>query len=157
LVSFAAAAQQQETTTVIVPIVGNIGGLNGVRWVTELVLHNNSPAPIDIWMLLPTTAEAQAYSRTLAGGETVVMRDVVAEAFGTQTALSPLKIIASGRRTLSVQASAYPIKGTDVLAPEPIAVDYGISYYPIRALSGLAFSDDLRTNIGLANLSDDRN
>jgi hypothetical protein len=150
------AQQQQETTTVIVPIVGNIGGLNGIRWVTALELHNNTAAPIEMWMLLPTTAEAQAYNRTLAGGETIVMRDVIGEAFGTQTALSPLKIIASGRRSLSVRANAYPTRGGEVLTPEPIAVDYQVSFYPIRALSGLAFSDDLRTNIGLANLSDDR-
>lgn len=156
VIALAADAQTQETTTVIVPIVGNIGGLNGVRWVTELVMHNNSPAPIDIWMLLPATAEAQAYNRTLAGGETVVMHDVIGEAFGTQTALSPLKIIASGRHSLSVRANAYPIRGADVLAPEPIAVDYGIGFYPFRALGGLAFSDELRTNIGLANLSDER-
>lgn len=156
LCALAAGAQQADTTTIIVPIVGNTGGINGIRWVTELELHNNSAAPVDIWMLLPATAEAQAYSRTLAGGETLIMRDVIGEAFGTQTALSPLKIIASGRRSLSVRANAYPIRGTEVLSPEPIAVDYGVSFYPFRALGGLAFSDELRTNIGLANLSDDR-
>jgi hypothetical protein len=156
LAALAARAQQIESTTVVVPIVGNIPGINGVRWVTALELRNDTSTPVEVWMLLPTTAEAQAFNRTLGPGETVVMPDVIAQAFGTSTALSPLKVITTGRRSVTVRASVYPIREGQVLSAEPIAVEYGLLFYPVRSLPGLAFSDDFRTNIGLANLSDDK-
>jgi hypothetical protein len=155
LSAFGARAQEIETTTVVVPIVGNIPGI-GVRWVTSVELRNDTGSPVEVWMLLPTTAEAQAYNRTLGPNETVVMSDVIAQAFGTSTALSPLKVITTGRRSVTVRASVVPVRNGELLSPEPITVDYGSNFYPIRSLPGLAFSDDFRTNIGLANLSDDK-
>jgi len=156
LAALGARAQEIESTTVVVPIVGNIPGIAGVRWVTAVELRNDTLAPVEVWMLLPTTAEAQAFNRTLAPGQTLVMPDVIAQAFGTSTALSPLKVITTGRRSVTVRASVYPIREGQVLPAEPIAIDYGSTLYPIRSLPGLAFSDDFRTNVGLANLSDDR-
>lgn len=156
LAALSARAQEIETTTIVVPIVGNIAGI-GVRWVTSVELRNTTGMPVEVWMLLPTTAEAQAFNRTLAPNETVTMSDVIAQAFGTTTALSPLKVITTGRRSVTVRANVYPVRGDgQVLAAEPITVDYGPSFYPIRYLPGLAFSDDFRTNIGLANLSEDK-
>ncbi|HEY2830125.1 MAG TPA: hypothetical protein VGJ88_08395 [Thermoanaerobaculia bacterium] len=155
LAALAAQAQEIETTTIVVPVVGNIPGI-GARWVTSVELRNDTSAPVEVWMLLPTTAEAQAFNRTLAPNETVVMSDVIAQAFGTTTALSPLKVITTGRRSVTVRANVYPIRDGQVLSAEPITVDYGNNFYPVRSLPGLAFSDDFRTNIGLANLSDDQ-
>ncbi len=156
LTAFGARAQEIETTTVVVPIVGNISGI-GVRWVTSLELRNDTGTPVEVWMLLPTTAEAQAFNRTLAPNETVVMSDVIAQAFGTTTALSPLKVITTGRRSVTVRANVYPVRADgQVLAAEPITVDYGPTFYPVRYLPGLAFSDDFRTNVGLVNLSEDK-
>lgn len=155
LTALTARAQEIETTTIVVPIVGNIPGIN-VRWVTSVELHNDTSTPVEVWMLLPTTAEAQAFNRTLAPNETVTMSDVIAQAFGTGTALSPLKVITTGRRSVTVRANVYPVRDGQVLAAEPITVDYGTNVYPVRSLPGLAFSDDLRTNIGLANLSEDK-
>jgi hypothetical protein len=153
--ALAAQAEEIETTTIVVPVVGNIPGI-GARWVTSVELRNDTSVPVEVWMLLPTTAEAQAFNRTLAPNETVVMSDVIAQAFGTTTALSPLKVITTGRRSVTVRANVYPIRDGQVLSAEPITVDYGNNFYPIRSLPGLAFSDDFRTNIGLANLSDDQ-
>lgn len=155
LTALAAGAQEIETTTIVVPIVGNIPGI-GVRWITSVELRNDTGAPVEVWMLLPTTEEAQAFNRTLGPNETVVMPDVIAQAFGTTTALSPLKVITTGRRSVTVRANVYPVRDGQVLAAEPITVDYGSNFYPVRSLPGLAFSDDFRTNIGLANLSDDK-
>ena len=156
LAALGARAQEIETTTIVVPIVGNIPGI-GVRWVTSVELRNDTGTPVEVWMLLPTTAEAQAFNRTLAPNETVVMPDVIAQAFGTATALSPLKIITTGRRSVTVRANVYPVRNDgQVLAPEPITVDYGPTFYPVRSLPGLAFSDDFRTNIGLVNLSEEK-
>jgi hypothetical protein len=155
LTALTARAQEIETTTIVVPIVGNIPGI-GVRWVTSVELRNDTGSPVEVWMLLPTTAEAQAFNRTLGPNETVVMSDVIGQAFGTTTALSPLKVITTGRRSVTVRASVYPFRNGEALAAEPITVDYGSKFYPVRSLPGLAFSDDLRTNIGLANLSDDK-
>ncbi|HEV8435013.1 MAG TPA: hypothetical protein VGR95_16510 [Thermoanaerobaculia bacterium] len=156
LAALGARAQEIETSTIVVPIVGNIPGI-GVRWVTSLELRNNTGAPVEVWMLLPTTAEAPAFNRTLGPNETVVMSDVIAQAFGTTTALSPLKVITTGRHSVTVRANVYPVRADgQVLAAEPIAVDDRPSIYPVRSLPGLAFSDDFRTNIGLVNLSEDK-
>ena len=65
LAALAARAQEIETTTIVVPIVGNIPGI-GVRWVTSVELRNNTGAPVEVWMLLPTTAQAQAFNGYLA-------------------------------------------------------------------------------------------
>ncbi|HEX7192262.1 MAG TPA: hypothetical protein VF381_11910 [Thermoanaerobaculia bacterium] len=155
LTALTARAQEIETTTIVVPIVGNISGI-GARWVTSVELRNDTGSPVEVWMLLPTTAEAQAFNRTLGPNETVVMSDVIAQAFGTTTALSPLKVITTGRRSVTVRASVYPVRDGQILAAEPITVDYGPTFFPVRSLPGLAFSDDFRTNIGLANLSEDK-
>lgn len=156
LAALGARAQELESTTVVIPVVGSITGINNVRWITSLEMRNDTLAPVEVWMLLPTTAQAQAFNRTFAPGERVVMSDVIAQAFGTANALSPLKIITSGRRSVTVRATAIPIRDGQVLAPEPVSVDYATAFFPVRSLPGLAFSDQFRTNIGLANLSDDK-
>lgn len=156
IAALGARAQEIETTTIVVPIVGNISGI-GVRWVTSVELRNTTGAPVEVWMILPTTAEAQAFNRTLGPNEVVFMPDVIRQAFGTTTALSPLKVITTGRRSVTVNASVQPVRGDgQVLAAEPIAVDYGPTFYAVRSLPHLAFSDDFRTNIGLVNLSEDK-
>jgi hypothetical protein len=152
----APAPQPPPTATVVVPVVGNVGGMAGVRWVTSVTLRNDTGAEADVWMLLPTSGDAPAFNVTMRPGETLAMRDVVAEAFGTDTALSPLKVITTGRRSVTIGATVYAVREGKIVSTQPIAIDYATPSFPLRSLTGLSFSDDYRTNIGLANLSEDR-
>ena len=68
--------------------------------------------------------------------------------------LSPLVIQTNARRPVTVRATAVATRGTDMYPPQPIAIHYGSVYFPVRVLHDLSFSDDFRTNIGIANLSD---
>jgi hypothetical protein len=55
---------------------------------------------------------------------------------------------------VTVRANAYAVHA-GVISPLQRIDAYGReTWFPIRVLDGLAFSDDLRTNIGLANLGE---
>jgi hypothetical protein len=92
---------------------------------------------------------------TLTPGETKHYVDVTAEAFGLNTALSPLRITSNTRRGVTVRAFAYAVGGGRVSPMQNIAVYTGSTYFPVRILDGLAFSTAYRTNVGLVNLGDE--
>lgn len=140
------------SVSVVVPVVGNIPG-NGVRWVTSVQLRNDTGSAVDVWLVLPATADALATSLSMRAGETLLMRDVIREAFGVDTALSPLQVITSGRRSVSIGVTIHAVRGTEIIATQFVPIDYGRSSAPVRVLPGLAFSDEQRTNVGLVNLS----
>lgn len=142
------------STTVVVPVVGSLSGLDDVRWVTSLELRNDTKTDVDVWLILPAAGDAPAYNLTLRGGQDVVMRDVMAEAFGAETALSPLKIVTSGLRSVTIHATVFGTRDGAVTAAQPIPIDYGPVPYGVVSLPGLSFSDAFRTNIGLVNLSE---
>lgn len=150
-----ARAQQSETppsVSVIVPVVGNVPG-GGIRWITSVQLRNENRSPVDVWLVLPATTDAPATNLTLGPGETVTMRDVIGDAFGMETALSPLQVITSGRRSVTIGVTIFAMRGAEVAITQPVPVDYGNTDAPVRVLPGLAFSDEARTNVGLVNLS----
>jgi hypothetical protein len=153
------AAQQESSgppasASAIVPVVGAVLGANDIRWKTELDLINNGPAEATVAISLPTAPDQPLLLLTMPPNSTQHFADVVGEAFGLDGAMSPLLVQTMGRRSVTVRANAYGLHGTDVIPPEPINVSYGETYYPIRYLHGLSFSEAFRTNIGLANLSD---
>lgn len=141
-------------TTVVVPVVGSVVGANGIRWRTDLELRNDGPTEATVSLILPTAPDQPAMITTIAGGDTVRFSDVVGQAFGIESALSPLLVQTLGRRSVSIRAAAYGVRGTEALPAEPIAISYNSTFYPIRTLYGLSFSESYRTNVGLANLSD---
>ena len=149
-----AADQQPRTVRVIVPVVGSVTGVGGARWKTDVILRNDFKTETTVSLSLPTAPDQPIIITTLPPGESMRFADVVNEAFGVESAISPLVVETLGNRSISVIATTYAVMGTQVSAPQPIAVQYGLPFTPFRFLSGLSFSDSYRTNIGLANLGD---
>lgn len=150
----AAAAQDPPSVSVIIPVVGSVNGPGGVRWKTDVELVNDQGQEAVVALTLPTAPEQPVIITTIPPGDRVRFTDVVGEAFALEAALSPLVVQTLGRRSASIRATAYAARGAEVVSQEPIAVNYGPSYFPQRTLQGLSFSDEYRTNVGLANLGD---
>ena len=142
-------------TTALVPVVGTIMGAGEVQWKTDVALRNPGRSEATVSLILPTAPEQPAMITTIPPGGTVNYTDIVGQAFGMPAALSPLLVQTLGRSSVLVAATAYGVHGSDVSKPEPITVAYGDPYFPMRILPGLSFNDDYRTNIGLANLSEE--
>ncbi len=156
---FAAAAARgaenpPKSVVVRVPVVGSVWGIGAVRWKTDVELYNDMAHEVTVWLSLPTM-DAPLFSVDIPPGSVQKYPDIVAEAFGLDSALSPLEVMTDGNRSVRIAATVYGVRGTDVFTPEPIPIDYGSgNFYPQRTLNGLSFSDTFRTNVGLANLSD---
>lgn len=149
------AAQQAEAVTmVVVPVVGNVVGVNEVNWKTDVELRNEQTAEMTVSLSLPCATGEPFMILTLAPGQTQRFVDVISEAFGMPTALSPLVVRTLGRRSVSIRATAYGTRGVETFPPQPIAINYGPSYFRRRALQDLSFTDRYRTNIGIANLGE---
>ena len=152
----AAVAQEPDTTTppsrVVVPVVGSVTGANDVHWRTDVELRNDSRSDVTVVLTMPTAPDANFVMLPMAAGAVVRMTDV-ASALGVENGLSPLVVQTNSRRSVTVFATAIGTRGTDVFSPQPIAINYGSTYFPVRVLRELSFSSDYRTNIGLVNLS----
>jgi hypothetical protein len=154
LAAIAARAEDvPESVVVRVPVVGSVWGIGGVRWKTDVQLYNDSTRELMVRLSLPATA-APEFLFPIPAGATQRFTDIAAEAFSTDSVLSPLEIETfETKRPVRVSATIYGVRGTEVFSPEPVPVDYsGGAYFPQRALHGLSFSDTFRSNIGLANL-----
>jgi hypothetical protein len=143
----------EPTTTVLVPIVGSVTGAANVIWKTDVELVNDSRQEVDVALSLPTAGDAGIFL-TMAPSSVQRFTDVVGQAFGLEAAMSPLVITTRGKRSVRVAATVYGVVGGTTTQPEPIALTDGNTWYPIRTLSGLSFSDAFRTNIGLVNLGE---
>ncbi|HET7437249.1 MAG TPA: hypothetical protein VFN10_21250, partial [Thermoanaerobaculia bacterium] len=144
---------QEAMTTVVVPVAGSVIGANDVQWKTDVVLSNDLRTEATVVIEMPSAPDQPVMILTLAPGQVQRFTDVVSEAFGIDRALSPLLISTNNRRSVAIGVTVYGIHGTDVTAAQPIPVNYGATYYPLRQLQGLSFSEEFRTNIGLVNLS----
>jgi hypothetical protein len=155
LAAMAADAADAPNVSVLVPIVGSIVGMNNVRWKTDVDLYNDSRSEANVMLSLPTARDQPFILITMAPGSSQHFSDIVASTFGMSEVLSPLKITTiESARSVRVAANVYGIHAAGVTPHEPIAITYSATYFPLRALSGLSFSDTFRTNIGLANLGD---
>jgi hypothetical protein len=147
----AATAGAQDVTTTIVPIVGTTYGPTMIRWLTDVEIVNDSRFDTDVAIELSAIPTAPAFAFTLGPGQSQRFTDIVGQAFGLDSAISPLRVTTAGRRPITVRAQAYAMRGTDASPPQPLGV-YGTgTWFPLRALDNLSFSDDFRTNIGLVN------
>jgi hypothetical protein len=142
------------TVRVIVPVVGSVTGVGGARWKTDVVLRNDGRAEATVALSLPTAPDQPVIITTIPPADSLRFTDVVNEAFGVESAISPLVVETLGNRSVAVSATTYAVTGTEVSPPQPIAVQYGTPFTPFRFLNNLSFSDDFRTNIGLANLGE---
>jgi hypothetical protein len=157
LTTATAAAQSIDVTgpmtTVIVPVVGKCLGANDVRWRTEVELRNDQRSEVNVVLTMPAAPDANFAMLPMDPGAALRIVDVAA-ALGVENGLSPLVVTTSSRRSVSIRATAYGTRGDESFAPQPIAINYGSTYFPVRVLPDLSFSVDFRTNIGLANLGD---
>ncbi len=155
LVAATAAAQDlPPVSTTVVPVVGSTFGVSMVRWLTDVEIVNETGFPADVAIELSSVPDAPVFFLTLGPGQAQRFTDIVGQAFGLEAALSPLRVTTGGRRAVTVRATAYAVGGTEISPLQPIGVYGSETWFPVRVLDGLAFSDDLRTNIGLANLGD---
>ena len=155
----AAAAQEVSApviTTVVVPVVGSVTGVDNVRWRTEVELRNDTRTEASVVISLPTAPEQPAIALPgIPPGGVVQFADIVGEAFKLDAAISPMIVATDGRRSVTIRANIYGIRGTDMLPVQTIPIDDASTFIPMmRVLRGLSFSDDFRTNIGLANLGE---
>jgi len=156
----ATAAMAQEVsapsiTTVVVPVVGSVTGVDNVRWRTEVELRNDTRAEANVVITLPTAPEQPAIALPgIPPGGVVRFADIVGEAFKLDAAMSPMVVQTDGRRTITIRATIYGLRGTDALPVQTIPIDDVSTFFPMRVLQGLSFSDDFRTNIGIANLGE---
>jgi hypothetical protein len=154
LVAATAAAQDlPPVSTTVVPVVGSTFGVSMVRWLTDVEIVNETGFPADVAIELSSVPEAPVFFLTLGPGQAQRFTDIVGQAFGLEAALSPLRVTTGGRRPVTVRAAAYAV-GAEISPLQPIGAYGSDTWFPIRVLDGLAFSDELRTNIGLANLGD---
>ena len=155
LAAFPAAAQREpeptaDTTTAVVPVVGTVYGATIALWKTDVELINDTGGPVTVALELVAVPGA-AMILDLAPGATQRFTDIVGQAFGIELALSPLRVTTAGRRSVTVRATAYAIKEGVISRMQLLGTSYRSDYAPYRALDGLGFADDLRTNIGLVN------
>jgi hypothetical protein len=150
-----AADAPPKSISVLVPVVGSIVGMNNVRWKTDVDLFNDGRSEANVMLSLPTAPDQPFIFVTIPPGSAQHFSDIVAQTFGMDSTLSPLKITTiESNRSVRVGATVYGVRDAEVSRPEPIAVTYGATYFPLRSLNGLSFSDAFRTNVGLANLGE---
>lgn len=150
----APAGDPPPSVSVTIPVVGSVNGPGGVRWKTDIELINDQKTEVVVALTLPTSPDQPVIITTIAPGDRIRFTDVVAEAFGLDAVLSPLVVQTLGQRSAVIRATAYAARGAEIVAVEPIGVNYGPSYHPQRTLQGLSFSEAFRTNVGLANLGE---
>src|SRR5260221_2940109 len=142
-------------SSAFVRVVGLTCGANDIVWRTSLEQDISGPTEATVAASLPAAPDQPMIILTMPPSSVQRFDDVVGEAFGLERAVSPLLVQTAGRRSVPIRATAYGVRGGEMFKPEPINVSYVETYYPIRYLQGLSFSDAFRTNIGLANLSDE--
>lgn len=144
---------QSATTSTIVPVVGNVFGVGATRWITDVDIVNDTGGPVDVALELALAPDAPAMFLSLGPGQVQRLPDIMRQAFGIETGLSPLRVTTAGRRAVTVLASVRAVWGTDVSPLQAIGVEPASAFFPTRILDGLAFTEDERTNVGLVNLS----
>lgn len=154
LLGAGAAAQDAPVSTTIVPVVGSAYGVSMARWLTDVEIVNDTGLPADVAIELVSVPDAPVFFTTLSPGQVQRFTDIVGQAFGVETALSPLRVTTGGRRSVTVRAQAYAVHAAGVSTPQRLDAYVRETWSPIRVLDNLAFSDELRTNIGLANVGE---
>jgi hypothetical protein len=147
-------AQSPGSVSVIVPVVGSAIGPLDTHWKTDVVLYNDLRTQATVALSLPTAPDEPVILLTIPPGKAQRFADVVGEAFGLDNVISPLLVQTQGSRSVRVVANAYAIQGDTPPSPQAVPVADASSFYPLRTLSPISWSDSRRTNIGLVNLGE---
>ena len=154
LIALPAFAAEPSYVTLVVPVVASTAGANDTRWKTYVELRNDYKTELTVALELPTAPNDPIIMQTLPPGGVQRFDDIVGEAFGLDNVLSPLVVQTLGHKSVRVSASAYAIHETTVTRPQPIPITDASSFYPLRTLPALSYSDAMRTNVGLVNLGE---
>lgn len=150
------AAQEEQSTfsTAIVPVVGAVTGLGGVRWATDVELRNPFGSAVTVALLLAAAPDGQFQIVTLESGQTVALPDIVRETFGIEGLLSPLIVRSEGTRSVTVTATIRGRGPDGAVRPQSQRVLYN-ELLPMRTvLNSLDMTKERRTNIGFGNIGD---
>jgi hypothetical protein len=96
-IASAAAVAEPPSVTVLVPVVGSVAGISGI-WKTDVELQNDTPQEAVVALSLPTAPDQPTIILTMPPGGVQRFTDVVAEAFGLEAALSPLRVQTLGKQ-----------------------------------------------------------
>jgi hypothetical protein len=79
--------------TFVVPVVGTGGGANGSSWQSELTIHSNTVAAVQVALTFhDRNGAAETASVTLAPRSTVSIQDIVKTRFGRLSATGAVEI-----------------------------------------------------------------
>jgi hypothetical protein len=145
-------AEPPVSSQIIVPVVGSVEGPGLVHWQTDFAVHNDLRSPVDVALTLPTVGDQYLLAFTLQPGQTVRYPDLMGEVFNLAGVLAPLSITMSSPRPLPVQTTVWGLKADHPPTAQFIPPIYTMPALPLRVLSGLSFSDQFRTNVGLGNV-----
>lgn len=134
----------------VVPVIGLIGGFEGVIWRSDVALYNDSPAEVTV-VVSPLTQPDLFQMMTLAPGQSIVYANAAADGFGIG-GVAPLLIQTLARRSVTVFATAYGLLEGRQTPTQIIPVLYSELPSSIQELRSLTMNEDYRTNIGLVNL-----
>jgi len=154
LLFLAATVRAQEVSEMVVPVVGSTFGPTMIRWRTDVEIVNPTGLETDVAIELAAVPDAPVFVFTLGPGQSQRFTDIVVQAFGLESALSPLRITTPLHHSVVVRANAYAVRDGVASPFQPIDVYGRSTWYPVRVLDGLEFSDEFRTNIGLVNTGD---
>ncbi len=153
--SFAQEQSEKAMPTVrtVVPVAGHVPGIGNVEWHSDLTLANDTQADIEVVLSYWGDPSHPFLMTSVAAGESMVFEDIAAETFGVAPSLGMLVVDTFGTGLLHVTASAYAFRDGHRFPLQPIAtIEPSTRLASTQKLTGLVYSNEYRTNIGLANL-----
>ncbi len=140
-------------TPLTIPVVAHVGGVGGTPWRSDLAVTN--PASSDLTLTFEYRQAGAApvtVGRTLAGGATLLLEDVVASFFGQGDGGGSLRVVPPEEgpvpvllsRTYSEAGAERLGQGMPAALPFP-ALDTGSAYF----IPGLREDEAFRSNIGI--------
>jgi hypothetical protein len=143
----------------VIPATARASGLNGSRWLTDLVLRNPDPSPVAVAVrFLPNPGTASAVpdaSVTLAGNAVVTESDVLASLFQLESGSGALLLTPEIGRSIDAMSRTYTSTpaGTYGMSVGAVDVFAGIGAgFPVSFAAAL-LGDGFRTNVLATDVS----
>lgn len=140
---------------IFVPAAARGAGAAGSTWVTDLYLFNPGVTTVsaDLYWL-PRDADnsgASPVSFTLAGGETLVLADVILNTFGLDEGAGAFRVVATG--TLVVNSRIYNLSGSATFGQgfEGVPATAALAAGSSTDVVGLSEGSSFRTNVFAVN------
>lgn len=142
-------------TEIFVPAAARGAGSDGSTWVTDLYLFNPGVTTVsaDLYWL-PRDMDNSGVSPvsfTLAGGETLVLEDLILDTFGLDNGTGAVRVVATG--SLAVNSRIYNLAGSATFGQgfEGVPATAALGAGAATDVVGLAENSTFRTNIFAVN------